>query len=74
VFVGGLDKDTTEEDLKSLFQQVGDVVEVRLMRNSQTGKNKGYAFIRYATTAMAKRAAEELQHIEVPSSLMLSKT
>ncbi|CAM6011617.1 unnamed protein product [Sphagnum balticum] len=65
VFVGGLDKDTTEEDLKSLFQQVGDVVEVRLMRNSQTGKNKGYAFIRYATTAMAKRAAEELQHIEI---------
>ncbi|CAK9259503.1 unnamed protein product [Sphagnum jensenii] len=65
VFVGGLDKDTTEEDLKRLFQQVGDVVEVRLMRNSQTGKNKGYAFIRYATTAMAKRAAEELQHIEI---------
>ncbi|CAK9199265.1 unnamed protein product [Sphagnum troendelagicum] len=65
VFVGGLDKDTSEEDLKRLFQQVGDVVEVRLMRNSQTGKNKGYAFIRYATTAMAKRAAEELQHIEI---------
>lgn len=65
VFVGGLDKDTTDEDLKTLFEQVGEVVEVRLMRNPQTGKNKGYAFIRYATTAMAKRAAEELEHVEV---------
>ena len=65
VYVGGLDKDTTEEELKSLFEKAGEVVQVRLMRNPQTGKNKGYAFIRYASAAMAKRAAEELGVIEV---------
>jgi len=65
VYVGGLDKDTTEEELKSLFEKAGEVVQVRLMRNPQTGKNKGYAFIRYASAAMAKRAAEELGIIEV---------
>jgi len=65
VYVGGLDKDTTEEELKSLFEKAGEVVQIRLMRNSQTGKNKGYAFIRYASAAMAKRAAEELGIIEV---------
>lgn len=65
IYVGGLDKDTTEEELKSLFEKAGEVVQVRLMRNPQTGKNKGYAFIRYASAAMAKRAAEELGVIEV---------
>ena len=71
VFVGGLDKDTTDEDLKSVFEKCGEVVEVRMMRNPQTGKNKGYAFIRYSSTAMAKRAAEELEHVEVSHSSTL---
>ena len=68
VFVGGLDKETTEEDLTSVFKKVGDVLEVRLMKNPQTGKNKGYAFIRYATAALAKKAAQELERVEVSSS------
>ena len=74
VFVGGLDKETTEDDLTSVFKKVGDVVEVRLMKNPQTGKNKGYAFIRYATAALAKRAAQELERVEVSSSCRLPPT
>lgn len=65
VFVGGLDKDATEDDLKSVFQQVGDVVEVRLVMNPQTGKNKGYAFVRFGTAEQAKRAATELTRTKV---------
>lgn len=68
IFVGGLDKETTEEDLTSVFKKVGDVLEVRLMKNPQTGKNKGYAFIRYATAALAKKAAQELERVEVSSA------
>ncbi|KAJ9561262.1 hypothetical protein OSB04_006422 [Centaurea solstitialis] len=46
VFVGGLDRDTTEEDLREVFSQVGDITEVRLLMNPMTNKNKGFAFIR----------------------------
>uniref|UniRef100_A0A7N0V8K6 RRM domain-containing protein n=1 Tax=Kalanchoe fedtschenkoi TaxID=63787 RepID=A0A7N0V8K6_KALFE len=60
VFVGGLDKDATEEDLKKVFGKVGEVTEVRLMRNPQTKKNKGFAFLRFATVEQAKRAVTEL--------------
>lgn len=56
VFVGGLDKDADEEDLRKVFSQVGDVVEVRLPRNPATNKNKGYAFIGFATNEQAKHA------------------
>uniref|UniRef100_A0A7N0T0P2 RRM domain-containing protein n=1 Tax=Kalanchoe fedtschenkoi TaxID=63787 RepID=A0A7N0T0P2_KALFE len=62
VFVGGLDKDATEEDLKKVFGKVGEVTEVRLMINPQTKKNKGFAFLRFATVDQAKRAVTELKN------------
>lgn len=62
VFVGGLDKDATEEDLKEVFCAVGEVTEVRLMMNPQTKKNKGFAFLRFATVEQAKRAVMELKN------------
>lgn len=62
VFVGGLDKDATEDDLKKVFSEVGEVTEVRLMMNPQTKKNKGFAFLRFATVGQAKRAVSELKN------------
>lgn len=62
VFVGGLDKDVKEEDLKKVFSEVGEVTEVRLMMNPQTKKNKGFAFLRFATVEEAKRAVSELKN------------
>ena len=61
VFVGGLDKDATEDDLKKVFSAVGEITEVRLMMNPQTKKNKGFAFLRFATVEQAKRAVSELK-------------
>ncbi|XP_077235135.1 uncharacterized protein LOC143877150 [Tasmannia lanceolata] len=61
VFVGGLDKDATEEDLRKVFSEVGEVVEVRLMMNPLTKKNKGFAFLRFASVEQAKRAVTELK-------------
>ncbi|KAM3685568.1 hypothetical protein ACJW31_11G128000 [Castanea mollissima] len=62
VFVGGLDKDASEDDLRKIFSTVGEVTEVRLMMNPQTKKNKGFAFLRYASVEQAKRAVVELKH------------
>ncbi|CAN6566606.1 unnamed protein product [Malus baccata var. baccata] len=62
VFVGGLDKDASEADLRKAFAVVGEVTEVRLMMNPQTKKNKGFAFLRFATVEQARRAVAELKH------------
>ncbi|CAN4099489.1 unnamed protein product [Withania somnifera] len=62
IFVGGLDKDATEEDLRKVFSKVGEIIEVRLLMNSQTKKNKGFAFLRFATVEQAKRACTELKN------------
>ncbi|GAA0173891.1 RNA metabolism protein [Lithospermum erythrorhizon] len=62
IFIGGLDKDATEEDLRNVFSQVGEVTEIRLMMNPQTNKNKGFAFLRFATVNQAKRACTEMKN------------
>jgi RNA recognition motif-containing protein len=62
VFVGGLDKDATENDLKKVFGEVGEITEVRQMMNPATKKNKGFAFLRYATVEQARRAVSELKN------------
>ena len=65
IFIGGLDRDAREEDIRKVFGKIGKVLEIRLMKNSQTGKNKGYAFLRYASPADAKRAITEFAKVEV---------
>ena len=62
IFVGGLDKDASEADLRKAFAGVGEVTEVRLMMNPQTKKNKGFAFLRFATVEQARRAVTEVKH------------
>lgn len=62
VFVGGLDRDATEEDLRKVFSKVGMITEVRLLKNPVTHKNKGFAFLRFETVEQARRAIYELKH------------
>ncbi|XP_061373720.1 uncharacterized protein LOC133316040 [Gastrolobium bilobum] len=62
IFVGGLDRDATEEDLRKVFQRIGEVVEVRLHKDSSTNKNKGYAFVKFANKEHAKKALSEMKN------------
>ena len=70
VFVGGLDKEATEDDVRKAFEVAGDIVEVRMMTHSQTGKNRGYAFVRFANADQAAKAAAELDKIKVSFSVL----
>ncbi|KAA8531961.1 hypothetical protein F0562_006897 [Nyssa sinensis] len=62
IFVGGLDRDAVEEDVKKAFEKIGDVVDVRLHKNPLTNKNKGYAFVKFATKEQASRALAEMKN------------
>ncbi|KAK6942477.1 RNA recognition motif domain, partial [Dillenia turbinata] len=65
IFIGGLDKNAKEEDVRKVFEEVGEILEVRLVMNNQTGKNKGYAFVRFALAADAKKALETYSKLEI---------
>lgn len=71
IFIGGLDRDAKEEDIRKVFGKVGEIVEVRMMMDGQTGKNKGYCFLRYREAAQAKKAVTEFAKVEVCAVLFL---
>ncbi|GAB4847514.1 hypothetical protein Ancab_026573 [Ancistrocladus abbreviatus] len=62
VFVGGLDRDVAEDDVRKAFEKVGEVVEVRLLKDPSTNKNRGFAFVRFATKEQASRALSEMKN------------
>ncbi|KAI0513723.1 hypothetical protein KFK09_009753 [Dendrobium nobile] len=62
IFVGGLDRDAVEDDLRKAFEKVGEVVEVRLHKDYATNKNKGFAFVKFANKEHVARALEQMKN------------
>lgn len=60
LFLGDLSKFCVEEDLSALFGQFGEIVEIRIMRNSSTGKALSYGFIRFLQYDCAAAALASL--------------
>ncbi len=56
LYVGNLSYDTTEDDLRSLFTQVGPVNEVALIKDRDTGNSKGFAFVTMSSQDDATKA------------------
>ncbi|XAR62920.1 hypothetical protein NMG60_11022659 [Bertholletia excelsa] len=64
IFIGGLPRDVAEEDLRDLCGSIGDILEVRLVKNRDTGESKGFAFVAFKTKDIAQQAIEELHSKE----------
>ena len=56
LYVGNLSYETTEDDLRSLFTQVGTVNEVALIKDRDTGTSKGFAFVTMNSQEEANKA------------------
>jgi RNA recognition motif-containing protein len=56
LYVGNLSYDTTEDDLRTLFAQAGTVASVAVIKDRDTDRSKGFAFIEMGTQAEAQKA------------------
>ena len=45
IYAGNLSYDTTEQDLREEFIAHGEVTEVALIKDRDTGRSKGFAFV-----------------------------
>ena len=59
LYVGNLPFDTTEADLQALFAQAGTVETVNVVRDRDTGRARGFAFVEMATEADAQKAISQ---------------
>ncbi|NWR40199.1 RBMX protein, partial [Tachuris rubrigastra] len=58
--VGGLITETNEKALKAVFGKYGCIVEVLLMKDRETNKSRGFAFVTFESPADAKDAARDM--------------
>ncbi|GAA0163511.1 hypothetical protein LIER_19356 [Lithospermum erythrorhizon] len=64
VFIGGLPRDVSEDDLTDLCEKFGDIFEIKIMKNKDTGESKGFAFVAFKTKDVAQKAIEELHNTD----------
>ncbi|HEV2406006.1 MAG TPA: RNA-binding protein [Ktedonobacterales bacterium] len=60
IYVGNLPFSTTDEQLRQLFSQFGDVVDVRVITDRNTGQSKGFGFVEMGTDASSRDAIAQL--------------
>ncbi len=56
IYVGNLSKSTTEEEIKALFAQAGEVTTVEVVKDRDSGLSKGFAFVTMTAQADADKA------------------
>ena len=61
LFVGNLDFDASEADLKELFTKAGyTVMDARIVTDRQTGESRGFAFVGLSGDDNARQAIDDL--------------
>jgi RNA-binding motif protein, X-linked 2 len=60
IYIGGLDERLTEGDVITIFSQYGEPVFLNLVRDKETGKSKGFAFLKYEDQRSCDLAVDNL--------------
>ncbi|CAN0875253.1 Glycine-rich RNA-binding protein 2, mitochondrial [Linum grandiflorum] len=74
LFVGGLSYNTDDHTLKEAFDRFGDVVDVKVILDRDTGRSRGFGFVNFsdseaANSAMSGMDGQELQGRNIRVSL-----
>ncbi len=67
LYVGNLSFDATENEIRELFGQYGEVSEVNLVTDPQTGRPRGFGFVELADDNAAREAIGALDGKEFGS-------
>lgn len=65
LYVGSLNFNLTDDDIRQVFQPFGDIEYVDLHRDQITGKSKGYAFVQFKNMHDAKNAMEKMNGFQL---------
>ncbi|KAL8748447.1 MAG: hypothetical protein Q9199_008195 [Rusavskia elegans] len=60
IYIGGLPFDLSEGDIITIFSQFGEPTFVKLVRDKETGKSKGFAFLKYEDQRSTDLAVDNL--------------
>ena len=78
LFVGGLSWETTQDSLLRYFSRFGEVIDCVVMKNAETGRSRGFAFVTFekiedATEARNAMADSELDGKKIRVDFSITK-
>jgi RNA recognition motif-containing protein len=65
IYVGNLNYRMTEDALRELFEQYGEVVSVKIVKDRFSGRSKGFGFVEMASKDEGETAIQKLNDSEV---------
>ena len=65
LYVGGLSRSVTDDDLYSLFSDKGKVVSSRVIRDRDTGQSKGFGFVEMTDRQKGQEAINGLNSKDI---------
>jgi len=65
IYIGNLNYTVKEEQLQQIFSEYGAVETVKIIKDRNTGKAKGYAFVTMSDDGEAREAIEKLDQKEI---------
>ena len=65
IYIGNLPRDVVEEDLKKLFDEMGEVTGVRIITDRYTNSPKGFAFVDMPNDEEGQKAIDTLNDTEL---------
>ena len=56
IYIGNLSFSTEENDLEQNFKKYGDIIEIKIPTDRETGRKRGFAFITFSSSSEANSA------------------
>jgi RNA recognition motif-containing protein len=64
LFIGGLAWHTNDETLRSKFEEFGQVQEAIVVKDRDTGRSRGFGFVRFSQDTEADAAIANMNNVE----------
>jgi len=73
IYVGNLSYKVRENDLQEVIEEYGQVESCKIIKDRETGKSKGFAFVVVSDDAVGAKVIEELNGAEFDGRPMVLK-
>ncbi|MDR2840570.1 MAG: RNA-binding protein [Paludibacter sp.] len=73
IYVGNLSYKVRENDLQGVLEEYGAVTSCKIIKDRETNRSKGFAFVEMADDSAATKAIEELNGAEFDGRPMVVK-
>ena len=71
IYVGNLSRDTTEDDLREVFEAFGEVTSVNIIKDKYSGESREFGFVEMSSKKEAQAALDGLNGKELKEKTII---